>query len=319
MKEILLKIENFINSDMGTYLFIGIVLFIIVLAGLLYLQVLKDERYEQAVFARTYKKEKKKNIITDVILKELKENVTSLVLEKGKPKESANTLMNVLIAIVIVLGIFMAMVKQPVFAIVLPILLLFTMTKITGLIRKSFADYVQAQLPTAIENLIRVFSGYNDLKTVLYEAGTTLPQPMRGIFQDLSRKMQSESPSVVLQEFMDDSRDIWIYCMTFNLLSYVEDAKKKDIIENLRELKEIIDRDNREKKKQKLARKLTTSINYILCIFAFAGFVGNLIFNRGVAIPFFFSTVGGIACFLGGMILLVISIFSNLLIGSGKD
>lgn len=319
MKEILLKIESFITSDTGTYLYMGIILFIIVLAGLFYLQVRKDEEYEQAVFKRTYKKEKKPNIITDVILKELKENVTALVAERGKPKESANTLMNVLIAIVIALGVFMALVKQPVFAIVLPILLLFTMTKITGLIRKSFADYVQAQLPTAIENLIRVFSGYNDLKTVLYEAGTTLPQPMRGIFQDLSRKMQSESPSVVLQEFMDDSRDIWIYCMTFNLLSYVEDAKKKDIIENLRELKEIIDRDNREKKKQKLARKLTTSINYILCIFAFAGFILNLVFNRDVAIPFFFSTVGGIACFLGGMILLVISIFSNLLIGSGKD
>ena len=239
--------------------------------------------------------------------------------ERGRDKEAAENMMSMILILIFALCAFMFLVKQPVFAIVLPVVLLFVITKITGLVKKSFSDYVMAQLPSGIDSIIRCFSGYNDLKSVLYDAGSTLPMPMRGIFQDLSRKMQTESPDIVLQDFMDASKDIWIYCLSFNLLSYVEDSNKKDVIANLRELKEVIDRDNREKQKQKVERKLTTTINYVLCAIAFAGFVGNLVFNRDVAYPFFFSTVGGLGCFLGGMALLVISIFSNLLIGSGKE
>lgn len=319
MQKYLLQIENFLTSQGGEIVFYGIIALIVTLAIVYMLQIMRDERYEKMAFTRTYKKKEHKNFITDVVLKEMKENVTALVLEKGKPIEKANSLMNILVGIVILLGVFMVMVKQPVFAIVLPIVLLVVMTKITGLIKKSFSDYVMAQLPSGIDGIIRAFSGYSDLKTVLYEAGETLPQPMKGIFQDLSRRMQTEAPDLVIQEFMDKSRDIWIYCMSFNLLAYVEDANQKDVIENLRELKEIVDRDNREKKKQKMERKLTTSINYILCVLAFGGFVANLIFNKEIAVGFFFGSVGGIAAFLVGMTLLVVSIFSNLLIGSGKD
>lgn len=316
----LLDVQSFLLSRDGlNNIILALIAIILVAIAIYFIQITKDEQYEKAAFMRTYKKEKRKNIITDVLLRDLKHNVYALNQEKGRPKEKGDMLFNILLIFVTALGVFMVMVHQPVFAVLLPVLLLFIMTKITGLIRKSFSDYVMAQLPGGIESIIRVFSGYDDLKSVLYEAGSTMPMPMKGIFQDLSRKMQTESPEVVLQDFMDTSKDIWIYCLCFNLLSYVEDASKKDIIENLRELKEVIDRDNREKQKQKVERKLTTSINYVLCVIAFVGFVGNLILNPSTSIPFFFGSIAGIGCFLVGMALLVVSIFSNILIGSGKD
>ena len=319
MNETLTKLMNILTPD--AYQVLMLVLFALTVSFclLFYLQVQKDEKYENSIFSRTYKKKERKNFITDVLLKELRENVLELTLEKGKPIEKANLLINTLLGIVLALSIFMFMMKQPVFAVVLPITLLFVMTKITGLIKKSFSDYVVLQLPNAIETLIRVFSGYDDLKTVLYETSETIPEPMRSIFMDLSRKMQTNMPSSVLQEFMDTNKNIWIYSLCFNLLAYIEDAEKKDVIDNLRELKDIIDRDNKEKKKQKLSRKLTTTINYVLCAMAIAGFILTLVFNKASAVPFFFGTVGGIGCFLGGMSLIVLTIFSNLLIGSGKD
>lgn len=319
-KSFFLQVIAFVSSDTGmNYIFLALMLTLFMLIILNFIQVINDEKYERAAFTRTYKRDKGKNFFTDVILKDLKSNIVALNQERGKTKEDADNMLNIILAIIFAFSIFMFFVQQPVFAILLPVVLLFVVTKITGLIKKSFSDYVMAQLPSGIDSIIRCFSGYNDLKSVLYDAGSTLPMPMRGIFQDLSRKMQTESADIVLEDFMDTSKDIWIYCLSFNLLSYVEDSNKKDVIANLRELKEVIDRDNREKQKQKVERKLTTSINYVLCFLAVAGFFANLIFNRAVAYPFFFSTVGGLGCFLGGMALVITSIFSNLLIGSGKD
>lgn len=299
------------------YLFLFIITIVILLVFLY--TVTRDKKREDAVFARTYRSDIKKNYLSDVILKELKNNIDDLMIEKGKPKEKGQQIFNILLGIVIALSIFMLAVRQPVFAVVLPIVLLIVMTKVTGIVKKTFNDYVLQQLPAAIEAVIRVFSGYSDLKTILYEASKTLENPMRTIFEDMSRKMTNDSPENVLQEFMDSSKNIWIYSMTFSLLSYVEDAEKKDVIKNLRTLKENVDRNNTEKAKQKLERKMTTTVNYVLCVIAFVFFFANLIFNKDSSVHFFFGTVPGILCFLIGMTLLVVSIFSNLLIGSGKD
>ncbi|MEG1299899.1 MAG: hypothetical protein RSC93_04290 [Erysipelotrichaceae bacterium] len=323
MEELKNMILNQLHQfSMGNgFKFLGIVTitFIIGFALMFYFMIRKDEKFEKEIFIKKYKSDVRVNYITDVILKDLKSNLIALASERGKPKEFADTAMNVLLVIIFGLSVSMLVVKQPVFAILLPFILLFAITKITGLMKKSFDEYVMQQLPDAIDNTIRVFSGYNDLKTVLYEASKTIEEPMKGIFQDLSRRMTNETPDKVLEDFMASSKNLWIYSFCFNLISYVEDAQKEDMLGNLRELKEIISRNNQEKNKQKVERKMTTSVNYLLCVIAFAAFMGNIMFNRSVAIPFFFGTLPGIACFLLGMTLLIISIFSNLLIGSGKD
>ncbi len=315
----LLKIETFMTSSSGDWVIKGILLFIVLLGILFFFQVSKEQSYELNLFKKTYRKEKKENKIYDVLLTELKRNLKSLMIEKGKPVEKADTYINVILAILISIGILLAMVKQPVFAFVIPIILLFIVSKTSGMIQKSFNDYVLAQLPVGIDNLIRVFSRYEDLKDVLFEAGETLPDPLGTIFQNLASQMQTKSPGLVLNEFMADSNDVWISCLIFNLLSYVEDAQKADVLDNLRELKEIVERDNRTRKKQKMERKLSTYVNYVVSAIAILAFIANLMFNRATSVAFFFGSVGGLLCFLGGMSLLIISLFSNLIIGSGKD
>lgn len=321
MKDFNLKqlIIWFMNSDYFTWVFTGLVVVVVMIALVYYLQISREEKFEQSVFKKEYKTDEKKSFIRDKILRTLHENIISLMAERGKSEEAAEKAMDVILISMAMLSIFMFIVKQPVFAILMPIILLFIITKMTGMIKRTFSDFVQEQLPQGIDNIIRVFSGYNDLRMVLYEAGATLPNPMKQIFQDLSRKMQSEQPSVVLNEYMEDAKDIWIYCFMFNLLAYTEDADKKSVIDNLRELKNIIGRENAERMKQRLERKTTITINYGVCAMAVAGFLLNLMLNASFTIDFFFGNIIGIVCFLLGFTLLITSVFTNILIGSGKD
>ena len=71
--------------------------------------------------------------------------------------------------------------------------------------------------------------------------------------------------------------------------------------------------------KQKLERKTTITINYGVCAMAVIGFLLNLLVNTSFTIDFFFGNVIGIICFLLGFALLITSVFTNILIGSGKD
>lgn len=272
---------------------------------------------ETLIFRKTNTKKSDINFFKDVLFKELYRNVIDLQTDKGKTPESAEKIVMIYLGVVGFVAIFMIFVKQYFFAVLAPILLLWVGGKMTGMMKKSQDDYIQEQLPLALDNIVRTFTKYNDLRTILYESTGTLKQPMQGMIRNLANDMLNRSPDAVLEDFADDTNNIWINSMCFILLNYLGATPKKEVVENLRNLRDIITRDNKARNKERLERKMTVAINYALCFIALAGFIGNLLINP-MAKDFFFSTAVGLICFVAGLSCLTLSIFSNLLIGSGK-
>lgn len=272
---------------------------------------------ETLIYRKSTGKKSDINFFKDVLFKELYNNVRDLQVDKGKDPEGADKIVMIYLLIVGFISIFMIFVKQYFFAVVAPIVLLWVGGKMTGMMKKSQDDYIQEQLPLALDNIVRTFTKYNDLRTILYESTTTLRQPMQGMIRNLANDMLNKSPDAVLEDFADDTNNIWINSMCFILLNYLGATPKKEVVENLRNLRDIITRDNKTRNKERLERKMTVAINYTLCAIALAGFAGNLFINP-MAKDFFFSTAVGLICFVAGLSCLTLCIFSNLLIGSGK-
>ena len=277
------------------------------------------EEYQRAtiIFRKTNKKVNDVDFLKDVLLKELYTNVRDIKADKGKTREEADKTVLIMLGIIAFISVFLLFVNQIFFAAITPFVLLFVFGKLTGLMKKTRDDYIQEQLPMALDNIVRTFTKYNDLRTVLYESTNTLRQPMQGMIANLANDMMNKSPDAVLEDFADETNNIWINSMCFILLNYLGTTPKKEVVENLRNLRDIIQRDNKAKNKERLERKMTVMINYVLCGIVVLGFLGNLLVNP-MAQDFFFSTALGLGCFLVGLGCLILSVFSNLLISSGK-
>lgn len=213
----------------------------------------------------------------------------------------------------LVMGISLFSTGQRLLGVLIAPIFFMLVTKILSMLKINKIDKLKDEIPVAIDNIIRVMSKHSSLKTILYEASASLPEPMNTVLRTLSLKMSSDSGENVLTDFMDDYNDIWIYSFAFTLMSYLEDSPKADVINNLKELRDIIEKDVNERKAEALEKKMTVSINYVLVVIAIVGEFANIAMNPGGP-AFFFKSPGGLACFLIGNTLLAASIISNILL-----
>lgn len=310
--------DIFTNTEILVYV-CNTLFFVSLIFAVMTVTIIRSEnRQENLIYQKVGPNQKEfKNPLKDVLFKELYTNLGDIMKDKGKEPEKGDTIALIIIFVCLIIGVFMAVVKQILFAIVLPLAILFAAGKVTGMMKKSTDDYIQEQLPMAIDNIIRTFTKYNDLRSILFESTTTLKDPMQTMFRRLSGRMLNESPNIVLDDFADQTNNIWINSLCFILTNYLGTTPKKEVIENLRNLRDIINRDNKNRKKEQLERKMTIMINFVLCGVSVAGFIGNILVNP-MGKDFFFSTVLGLGCFVLGFALLIIAIFSNLLIGNRK-
>jgi hypothetical protein len=176
---------------------------------------------------------------------------------------------------------------------------------------------MELQIPLAIDNITRIFSKVDDVRSILYESSLDLPQPLQGILQSLSSQMALDAPDVVLNRFMDVNSNPYAYTMIFILYNYTRGADKRDTILNLRDLKLSLENEKKIGMQERMERRMTVTINYVLCGVALAALMLNLTFNP-TASAFFFSTLTGIALFIVGILLIVVSIFFNVMIMRGK-
>ena len=266
-------------------------------------------------------KRKRKSKIASFISKiffRLNTNVALYMKEKGKPEDSSNRFTTIIILSVFAFGMFLVSVGQVFFAITLPIVLLTAINHVVVDLRTSFSDSIKTSMPQSVNGILRTFTKYSDLQTVLYETSKISMQPMRNILEDMGRQMVSSSSDIVINKTMNKYNNTWLYSFLFILLSYVEGTPKEEIIDNLRTLRDIVDKENKTKTTEKLERKMSVTINYVLVIIALIAAVANIIFNPG-AIDFYFSTPLGLLCFFGSFILLAATVFSNIFIAKGGN
>lgn len=280
--------------------------------------VIDDVNNEKRMYNLRRKKQSKIVVFISKLFAGLNNNIALYMKEKGQSQEAANRVTTMVIIGVLAFGTFLIAVGQLFFALTLPVIILIAINHIVADMRTSFSESVKRSMPQSVSGILRTFTKYSDLQTVLYETSKISMQPMKGILEDMARQMVSSSADIIINKTMNKFNNTWLYSLLFILLSYVEGSPKEEIVQNLRTLRDIVDRENKAKTGEKLERKMSVTINYVLVIVAIAGAIGNIVFNPG-AIDFYFATPLGLLCFFGSLILIAATIFSNVIIARGGN
>ena len=213
--------------------------------------------------------------------------------------------------------IFFINIKQILFAVTVPIIFNLVVRKIFILLKSDSNEKIEEQLPFVIDTIIKVFSKYSDLKSVIYETSFSIDEPMRSKFEKLSRKMISENHEKAMMDFAKELDSIWIYSLVFILLSYKEEAKKEDVIINLRHLGNIIERENNLKNASVTDKQYGVILNYVIAALGAIAGISHIVLNP-VAEDFFFGSFAGLISFSIGYAAVVLTILVNIKMSSKK-
>lgn len=242
--------------------------------------------------------------------------INTVLTERDKERYAPVVFYAVLIS-AIAMMIYFISIKQLFFAVIAPVSLYYVTNKIFTLLLTDVNEKVDEQLPYTIDTIIKVFSKYSDLKSVIYEVSQMIEDPLKSRFERLARKMISENQEKALMDFADEMDNIWIYSMVFILLSYKEEAKKEDVVANLRHLSNIIERENNLQNASVTDKKYGVVLNYAIAIIAGIGGIANIVFNP-VGKEFFFGSMLGIICIIVGYACIALTIIINIKLASKK-
>lgn len=275
-----------------------------------------EDRKNKKIFA--HKKVAESTKLQDLVfVSAIKRNFDAIGREKRKKKDYGEKATILVVSFSVLFGLFLTSQGQIAVGLTSPFALLWIFKKLTGLLITSKNEYVIRDLPDAIDQVKRSLTKYDDLKTVLYTASDYMEDPLKEVFKDLSKKMNTAIAEDVLDNFMREQNNLWLYNFAFCLLSYVKSAGKDELNRQLEELKEVLLKEGAQRNADRIERKMTVAVNYVLCAIAIIALIGNLIFMPSARV-LFFSTPYGAAAFIIGIIMVIVSIFSNILIGSGK-
>ena len=250
------------------------------------------------------------------IVKRFAKNLEIVLKDKNKEYSYEIYFYGVILSSIVVMFGFI-LVKQIVLAILTPVIVLYIANELCLKLSADTTEQLEEQLPFAIDNIIRVSSKYSDMKSIIYEVSRTCSNPVRGIFEDMSREMLTNPADVVLTKYANKYDNIWFYSVTFTLISYLEDVSKEETMANLKHLRDILEKENFIKKTSLTEKKVNITTNYVLAGFGVLGFFGNLFINPGGK-KFFFSTFPGLLCFIFGMGAIILTVFLNIEMSKAK-
>ena len=208
-------------------------------------------------------------------------------------------------------AVFMVLMKQYFLALCIPFILVKFFIYLLNILAKDIVEEIEKTLPLAIDNIIRISSKYSDVRTILYEASLTSPEPLSAIFGEMSRKMMTTSPEEVLMEFAESYDNVWIYSFSLILVSYMEDSDQEDTLKNLKSLRDMLEKENFLNSKKVSENRIGVTVNYALAVLAFIFFIVNLTVNP-YGKEFFFRTIPGLIAFFVGMGTLLFTIVVNI-------
>lgn len=216
-----------------------------------------------------------------------------------------------IIIFAIVIMFSMALTGQFVLAIVYPLIVVWFIRRMITLSQKDTIVEMEETLPLAIDNMIRIFSKYADIKTIIYETSLTTNGPLRKELDFLSRQMNTKNPGVVLEEFSEKYNSVWLNNFGFTLIGYLQDSSKEETVRNLRHLRTILEKENTTKKDAISERKPSLMINYALAVIGVIGAFANIFFNPN-GFNFFFHSYLGLFCFTAGFGSVMGTIYMNI-------
>ena len=288
------------NSNLLGLLTNVLLLIAVLYAVTYYLSYLNETRKRFRIRSGVVRKSRGVKIIKRFdSLRKIYEELDVVMATKGK-EHITDTVFYIFMGSLLASSLLFVYFQVYLMAILAPIGLAWFVRKLIHAMQQDSIVMIQHALPSAIDNLIRVSSRYSDVKTIVYETSKMVDEPLRGILDNLSRRMISQNPREALNEFQQEYENVWLKSVGSTLMSYLEDSDKEATIENLRNLRDILYQENEGKVKLASERKYGIMINYAL---AFAGVI-VLILNIGFnpnGKAFFFSSFIGLSCLTGGI------------------
>lgn len=215
-------------------------------------------------------------------------------------------------------AVFLLLMEQPVLAVIFPFILYRFLHYVIVLMTNHVAEAIEEELPLAIDHMVRVSSKTDSLKTIFFETSKRLDGPLGAIFEDIALKLSNTDAETLLLDFGNEYNNIWIYNFTFTVINFTKHSNKASVLENLIELRNMLEEENQQKKIQKTERKYAVMLNYAVAGASFFAFILNLIFNP-VAKSFFFGSVMGLGCLGIGFTALFATVLINIrLVKSSK-
>lgn len=259
--------------------------------------------------------EKKKTNLSSVLenlksIKNFKNELEVYLQIKDKGHLTNQFFIGIITGLILIAIALMAM-GQYFVAIVYPLIIFWFMRKAMRLSKVDKLFDMENDLPIAIDNMVRVFSKYSDIKNIIFETAQTTKGALREELDLLGRQMNTKNPERVLEEFSEKYTSVWINSFALTILGYLRDSSKEETINNLRHLREILNNENNTKKDAISDRKPGIMINYTLVGLAIFAGVANIVFNPK-AFDFFFNTYTGLFCFSAGFFCILGTIYMNI-------
>ena len=222
-----------------------------------------------------------------------------IFLEQKEQEHMLNFVMNGILALVFGAFIFLLFMEQPILAIGFPYALYKFIHRIILLATVHISEKIEEELPLAIDHMVRVASKTDSLKTIFFETSKRLDGPLGKIFEDIALRLSNTDAETLLLEFSNEYNNIWIYNFTFTVINFTKQLNKNAVLENLVELRNMLEAENQEKKIQRTEKKYEVMLNYTVAAASSVGFFANIIFNP-IAKSFFFGSVMGLGCVMIG-------------------
>lgn len=245
-----------------------------------------------------------------IVAKELRRDLYTLLEQKSQEHMLDITLGGIAFSII---GsfIFLLVMEQPILAIFFPFVLYKFIHQVVLMSTTQLSENIEEELPLAIDHMVRVASKTDSLKTIFFESSKRLDGPLAQIFEDIALKLSTVDTETLLLNFSNQYDNIWIYNFTFTVINFTKNTDKASVINNLIELRDMLEAENQEKKIQKTERKYAVMLNYTVAVAALVAFFANLIFNP-IAKSFFFGSVVGLGCLIAGFGTLFATIIINI-------
>lgn len=274
--------------------------------------MVSEEKKKKMIYSRVNNNLDKKYITTKTkFFYEYKMLINKILSQKKLEKYTDKVFIGIII-FSIFLFIYFITIRQYFISLVSPLAFNVFLIKIFKVSADDINEQIENQLPNVIDVIIRVFSRYGDLKTIIYNTSQQIDSPLAEKFEKLSINMSTESSEEKeLTKFADELGNVWVYSLIYILLSYKEDATKKDVILNISKLRDIITKENIMKNKALSDKKYGIVLNYFIAFLALIGGICNIMFNP-IGKDFFFHSFKGILCFLIGYGCVFITIITNI-------
>lgn len=318
VNEFISNMMVYMNTDNIIVLMVNLLLFVTVLYALgYYLNHLNKERKRFRLRSGVVTRKRGVKIIQKIkSLRNIYEELEMVLATKGK-EHITDTVFYIFMGVLGTTFLIFAFFKVYIMAIFAPLALAWYAKRLIHEMKQDSIVLIERTLPSAIDNLIRISTSHNDVKTIVYETSKDVDEPLRGILDNLSSRMITRNPREVLDEFAHEYDNVWLSSFAFTLISYLEDADKEATMSNLRNLRDILYQENEGKVKLASERKYGIMINYALAVAGFAVAIVNGIFNP-VGKEFFFHSFFGLVCLIGGFATILGTVTLNVRLGKIK-